>query len=960
MKDNAQPAEGVEQSLARVLELYEQGRLLAAFAAGREMGPIESWPGTEGCVLAGRLAGQLGARRISDALFLRAFRADRESALAGYYHASTLLSRHGAFAALKALHRCQLASLVDDRLAADWYGLATQIYGQLRDFDTAEAHLAKAFDLTPAESYRWVERSALFELEDEYTQALAAAQRALEMNPVSPPAIGHNASLLTLLDRSPAALQLLRTKLQEVESPPLALQLAYLEHEAGDYSSALATLEQAERLAPISDKDLREYLAQRRCDAWFRLGDLERALQQARLSCKPQYQAFVERIESGQHGRGRAQLPVAFVRQHHMTCSPATLTAISRYWAKPAEHLEIAEEICYDGTPHTSERRWALEHGFIAREFRVDWESACALVERGVPFTLTTVYPAFAHLQAVIGYDAVRGTLVIRDPTQPAQGEFAEKPFFEWSAANGPRGMLLVPVEEAQRIADVSLPEAELYDLLHDMRCALIEHRRDEAVGLCERLAAKAPGHRIALDARRSLAHYDAHDAQALPAVEEMLQLHPDDVPLRLHKAALISQLRPHAEYVEYLETQIHAPKTDAMFELRCAQALLGDAREHARAARLLKRVLRGMPFSAEAFSTLASLEWQRGAYGWATHLYRLASTLQVTDEGAAHNYLRAARQVREQERALEYLRSRVNRLGRLSSAPVITLIRCLNELERTQEALDELNAALARDPEDTALALFAAGALAALSDFDRAWPLLAQAEGRSRRIDWLRTAVSVHRCAGDLPAALAASRELVESTPLDVEAQAAFARLLEEVESRAAVLAHLRGVVTRFAHHAGLNHLLVEWLAEEPLPAREQAIGALLHIFPRSAPTRRELAVVLARQQRFDEALSELEHARAIAPESESYHYCHGLIHTLRGDHAAARAAYRAALAISVDLEFAMQRLLDLCASQEERRTQLAYVYEQLKRQVTRGDGLRPSRRSLAGLTSPRNCWKY
>ena len=42
MKDNAQPAEGVEQSLARVLELYEQGKLLAAFAAGRAMGPIRS------------------------------------------------------------------------------------------------------------------------------------------------------------------------------------------------------------------------------------------------------------------------------------------------------------------------------------------------------------------------------------------------------------------------------------------------------------------------------------------------------------------------------------------------------------------------------------------------------------------------------------------------------------------------------------------------------------------------------------------------------------------------------------------------------------------------------------------------------------------------------------------------------------------------------------------------------
>jgi len=132
-------------------------------------------------------------------------------------------------------------------------------------------------------------------------------------------------------------------------------------------------------------------------------------------------------------------------------------------------------------------------------------------------------------------------------------------------------------------------------------------------------------------------------------------------------------------------------------------------------------------------------------------------------------------------------------------------------------------------------------------------------------------------------------------------------------------VLEHLRGLVARFPHHAGLNHLLVEWLAEEPLLARERAIGELLHIFPGSAGARRELATVLARQQRFEEAYVQLEHARAIAPASESYYACLGNIDALRGDHAAARSAYRTALAISVDLEPAMQRLLDVCGSHEE-----------------------------------------
>ena len=43
-------------------------------------------------------------------------------------------------------------------------------------------------------------------------------------------------------------------------------------------------------------------------------------------------------------------------------------------------------------------------------------EPAQALIHRGIPFTFTTVDPANAHVQAVIGYDGRRGTLVIRDP----------------------------------------------------------------------------------------------------------------------------------------------------------------------------------------------------------------------------------------------------------------------------------------------------------------------------------------------------------------------------------------------------------------------------------------------------------------------------------------------------------------------------------------------------------------
>jgi hypothetical protein len=70
------------------------------------------------------------------------------------------------------------------------------------------------------------------------------------------------------------------------------------------------------------------------------------------------------------------QLDVSFVRQHFKTCAPATLAAIGRFWQLPAEHLKLAEAICYDGTPHWQQRQWAEDNGWCVREFNVTHESA--------------------------------------------------------------------------------------------------------------------------------------------------------------------------------------------------------------------------------------------------------------------------------------------------------------------------------------------------------------------------------------------------------------------------------------------------------------------------------------------------------------------------------------------------------------------------------------------------------
>src|SRR5262249_4160554 len=259
-------------------------------------------------------------------------------------------------------------------------------------------------------------------------------------------------------------------------------------------------------------------------DAAYECVDVAAAATWARECGEPFFKTLAPRLEDPNSEDRRVRLDVGFVRQHHQTCAPATLAALARFWDRPAGPLEGADEICYDGTPDHRQRSWADRNGYLAREFTVTWDSARGLLDRGVPFTLTTVETQSAHLQAVIGYDARRGTFLIRDPSLPYAGEALAQAFLDRYRSVGPRGMALVPLEPAGRLEGLALPDAPLYDHLHELQVALREHDRDRAATAYEALRAAAPGHRLFLHARCLLAHYDADPAELLAGVLGQLE----------------------------------------------------------------------------------------------------------------------------------------------------------------------------------------------------------------------------------------------------------------------------------------------------------------------------------------------------------------------------------------------------------------------------------------------------
>jgi tetratricopeptide (TPR) repeat protein len=633
-------------------------------------------------------------------------------------------------------------------------------------------------------------------------------------------------------------------------------------------------------------------------------------------------------------------LPVGFVRQHHLTCAPATLSAISRYWDMPAQHLAVAEEICYDGTPAHSERRWAEQNGWTAREFTVTWESARALLDRGIPFTLTTVEPASAHLQAMIGYDGRRSSYIVRDPYQRNYSEFLHPETLERYRSTGPRGMMLVPRAKESSLEGIELPEAPLYDFLYALQQALERHDRAEAAKAHDVLAAQAPGHRLTLHARRTLASYDADRVTQLACVEELLRLYPDDANLLLEKLGHLREMGRREERLEILRQLCSRDDSPPLFWQQYARELSFDARQDAVAARLLRRAIRALGRDAESYHTLAGILWNGRRFEESLELYRFAACVEDRNERYAQAYFVAARHLRQTAAALLFLRNRFRRFGEKSGWPARTLFWAYEQLDRSREALEVLEEALRLRPEDGDLQLFASDVYDRYGPPERAAEALRAAQGRTHRTAWLRAAAHQAWTRGDSKKALELWREVAAAEPLAVEAQSAVAQLCAETEGRGAAVAHLRDAVARFPHHGGLHKLLIEWLQDGDPEAYEAAVRKLVAISPEFAWARRELALRLASTRRAAEALEEAELACRLEP-SPTSHYVRSRVLRAAGRAAEAKEACREAIRRSVDSDAAIFDLVGACETASERREALEFVRQELIRQVIFGDGL-------------------
>jgi tetratricopeptide (TPR) repeat protein len=933
----------VAPSLDAIRSSYESGQYHTAYLQLRSSGLPgalrQADPGA--ALLAARILGQAGARRRARKIILETWRRHRTDPEACFF-AGFEIADGDPLAALDFIDSVPAGVYEGWRAEeqADWLSVRSLWLARTRDFAAAERAWTSARELH-ASPWIWCVKGMIEAARDRSEAALAATAEARALAPWSRVAVELEAQQLCQLRRSEEARDLLIEATGRLESISLQLSLFVRHREAGAIDEAFEVLERAVRYAPEMERPLHDGFASSFAYLHYLRGDVARSIALRRLCADEHELRRADRLEQTREG-ARKVLPVRQVPQHHNTCAPATLTSLVEYWGESADHLEIAEEICHDGTPAASERRWATERGFAVRELTVTWDAAVALIDAGMPFALTTVFTTSAHAQAVVGYDTRARNLLVRDPSAPMLVEYEWDRFIEEQRAFGPRGMVLVPQARAEDLAALELPDAELWDRHYAVENALQRHDRVAAGAAYDALVTLAPDHFLRHLARRSLASYDGDDRGVLQWAEAMLAASPGDPRLLLAQLGCGAGLIGRAARHELAEALLRDHADDPAVLAASAAFLAEDGGVSPRAASLARRAVGLGAMFAPAYRVLADRCWFAGQRARATRLYRVASCLADGDENAAWSYFVAASITGEVDSACVHLEDRLARMTGRSSAPARTLGDAYALAGRSADAVATIERARQLHPDDGSLRLALAERYRLVGDIDAAARELAAAEGRCHEREWHRAAALLAAQRGDRERAIELWRRIADKAPLDLETQREYVAQLESSGRADLARDHLVRLFEQFPQHLGIGRLLHDFLQPRDEPAALRQLELLVERHPSSGWVLSSLAAASVTTGDLGRARELLGWARAAGHETAVLEHLAAIIEKVDGRRPMARAHYRAAITADADTGAAIAGLLALSGSAFEARHDLDFVAGELARQGSHGPGIR------------------
>lgn len=926
---------------AEIESLLEQGKALSALQQAQHYwGHHQEWHTLQQLLVGAKVFAQLGLRRKALACRFVAWRHHPDDPQAIYCYVSGQLERRGPLRALRLLKQYGEIATQDASLQADWLALKASVYSFYRDWETAGSLMAQAEQLAPDSQWIQVEKAALLERQDDYAGAWTVLEPLLAKNNRN--AILMGAHLKTLQNDRDGAIALLQQGMAALENVTIPLRLSRLYQEADRWPEAHACLVHAQSFV-TDPRDLEQNLSIANFEQAMAEGDLARAAEALERVRSGFHKVVRENLQRADASKKKVLLDVPFVRQHHMTCAPATLSSLFGYWQQHADHLDIVEAICYDGTPNHAERRWAEQQGWHVREFCLEPDIAFALIDRGVPFTLSTVEPGSAHLQAVVGYDQRLGLYLVRDPYFPSIQEFLIEQTGEYYRSSGPRCLALVPPEQAQLFDGLTFPDSEFYDAYYQVQEALDQHQSKVALQRFQQMQARQKDHRLTLMAERSLARYDQDALRELTVIEQLLQLFPQDINLQVSKAYVLGYLARFQEQIDYLEQQVAQaqPYPHPYLVEQLASALAKDNRQARHASAHLQYILYRQPTNAAALWMLAGAHWDLAEYEQAYEYYRLCSTLQDKHEGYVTSFFRAARYLKHTEKALQRLQQRIDHFGHLSIYPYESLYFALRELSREQEGIVVLEQARQVHPASGDLVVRLARAYMHNGRINDAILLCNEHKATLSELDRLHLAAEVAGLRNQWQKQVEYHEQILKRQPLNHYIIDQQATLLGRHQGDDAAIAFVERCLALNPRDRDLLFLKLDWMYQRPLAEREQFARSVVELHPRDC----EAYVRLARIQQQQRTLADAEASATTACEINPYdrQAAIALGDILLQQEAVERAhkVFRSVVDRAVDADGVFQRLLNCCDDFEAKQAELRHIHGQLMAQTSYGNGI-------------------
>lgn len=947
------PIDIAPPDVARVKQLYLAGRYRAAYELAATFGPLRRWAGPAARLIGGRLAIQLGAPRLGRQLHLLTFRHSPAYLEGVYYHARYRMERFGPYSCwqFQRQHTTDWGDAAPE-LRADWQALQGFTAARFRDFDRAEKFLEQSEKTAPNRPWHHVERSSALELQDRFEDALVAARRSLEVQPWFRPGVQATAHLLLRLGREAEAIELLTEAMAHLESGMVAAQLAALLLDARRPADARTWIERFVELSPLMEPDVTKWVDSRRADVSYLLGDAPAAAAAARaVGDERFYAAFAENLHAAL-GRGdavpkRTLLPVELGEP---SANPDVYRLLGNFFGSPTPPAVPDTPTAMDGLPDAAERTRFDDAGWTTREFTLAQPVAQTLIEAGLPFVVTLVEAGFGQPRLVIGADALRESVFLADGMDRKPAEAPMHAAHERFGSTGPRCLVAVPPSHAARLTGISLPDAAEYDHLYRVQLLLLKRKFADAKAALVELVAAHPGHRLAKAGALAWARATAHPVKLLAAIDALLADFPHDTTLVMAKANTLRELGRVHDRLAFLRAEGAHADADPLVMQTLAQALLPDPRESAFAEQLLRRSLRLRPHSPPGFFLLAAHCWERQRFAEAVELHRAACCLDDREEQFAEAYLRVARATGQLSEAVKTFQRRAK-----ADPPSAVAVRSLHAalLERGEpdfartaldKAIEKFDAAAGPEETRRALAdlrLFRAETLAAEGKFAPAEAELAAAKPIAPAAAWLKTATRVARMKPDYRAALALLRELLATDPLNPDARRLEVGLIADVAGKHAATAHLADLRGKYPDHYPTLRLRAEFLSGDADDGPILAARELVDLCPDDAWAHRQLALILADRKRHPEALAAAHAAGRCEPDHPSYFAVLANVHRRADRTDDAVAAFRAGLTKYVDHELAVVELVRTARGVKEKKAALRFVFEQLREQVTTGEGL-------------------